>query len=218
MATDVVIGNIQCFTDTSDITELVYNLTKQEIFDIIHPVNETYTQYPLMPDPQTLYNTNGITSTWVEVNFSGAFFRSEGGKANSFISSGALNKQSSQTIKHKHTFPHTHDITHYHDRNNMEISGTLAFGGNNGGDADVMSGAFAVTGSLGGRFATTSTTGTVPFYKGSFKASNNWTGSTSDSSSANTGSKSVDTSYDGNASIQEARPENLTIKIWRRTS
>jgi len=216
MATDVVIGNIQCFTDTSDITELVYRLTKQEIFDIIHPVNEIYTQYPLMPDPQTLYNTNGITSTWVEVNFSGAFFRSEGGKANSFISSGTLNKQSSQTIKHKHTFPHTHDITHYHTPGDMEITGHTGYGGSNQSAQSLITGAFAYTGSFGTQLDVNDDPAGFP--KGDFYASRSWTGSTSDSSKTNTDSKSVDTSYDGNASIQEARPENLTIKIWRRTS
>lgn len=216
MATEVTIGTIQCFTDSSNLADITYNLTKQEIFDIIHPINEVYTQYPTMTDPQTLYNTNGITSTWVEVNFSGAFFRSEGGKANAFISSGTLNKQSSQTISHNHKFSHTHGMTHYHTPGDMEISGKVVFGGYKGTDDSTMNGAFAVTAGCGTQIDNTGDPATFP--KGDFVASRTWKGSTSDSSAANTDDQSPDSTYDGNASIQEARPENLTIKIWRRTA
>ena len=216
MATDVVIENIQCFTDTSDITELVYRLTKQDIFDIMHPVDEVYTQYPLMPDPQTLYNTNDITSVWVEINYSGAFFRSEGGKSDPFISSGTITKQSSQMINHNHKFPHTHNMNHYHDRGNMNIKGGLVFGGKDDStDMAVMTGAFKATASYGHRFKTKNG---AYFRYGDFTASSGWTGSTSEASKTDTNDVSVNTTYDGNSNIREARPENLTIKIWRRTS
>ncbi len=50
---------------------------KQDFFDAIHPIGETYTQYPQQDDPMTLYNRNGIQSVWEEqLQYNGAFFRS----------------------------------------------------------------------------------------------------------------------------------------------
>ena len=50
---------------------------KQDLFDAIHPIGETYTQYPQQDDPMTIYNKNGIQSVWEEqLQYNGAFFRS----------------------------------------------------------------------------------------------------------------------------------------------
>lgn len=66
----------------------------QAVFNVCHPIGETYVQYPTITDmigvtrntvdPMTLYNVNGVTSTWVELNYDGAFFRADGGNANVF--------------------------------------------------------------------------------------------------------------------------------------
>lgn len=66
----------------------------QAVFNVCHPIGETYVQYPTITDmigvtrntvdPMTLYNVNGVTSMWVELNYDGAFFRADGGNANVF--------------------------------------------------------------------------------------------------------------------------------------
>lgn len=58
--------------------------TTQFIFDLCHPVHELYYQLPGMPEPMTLYNVYGITTTWVKRDYNGAFFRAEGGLAQAF--------------------------------------------------------------------------------------------------------------------------------------
>ena len=55
----------------------------QNIFDIIHPVGETYIQYPAQKSPQEIYNKKDgdriiIDSVWEEqLQYNSAFFRSE---------------------------------------------------------------------------------------------------------------------------------------------
>ena len=62
-------------------------VSMQAVFDVSHPVGETYTQYPEQSDPVSLYNQNGIQSTWTLLDYGGAFFRAEGGNALSFNNS-----------------------------------------------------------------------------------------------------------------------------------
>lgn len=89
----------------------------QAVFNVCHPIGETYIQYPAAmdmatntvqysnPEPMTLYNVNGVTSTWVELNYDGAFFRSNGGLAETF---------GSQSIEQVDTFKsHSHSIPIY---------------------------------------------------------------------------------------------------------
>lgn len=83
----------------------------QAVFNVCHPIGETYVQYPTITDmngttratkdPMTLYNVNGITSTWKELNFDGAFFRANGGLAENF--GGGLQLDAFQG--HKHQLP-----------------------------------------------------------------------------------------------------------------
>lgn len=54
-------------------------------FDIVWPVGVTYTQYPGQKSPNELW---GQYSTWEELNYGGAFFRSAGGNASAFIEEG----------------------------------------------------------------------------------------------------------------------------------
>ena len=62
-------------------------VSMQAVFNASHPVGETYTQYPEQLDPVSLYNQNGIQSTWTLLDFGGAFFRAEGGNALAFNNS-----------------------------------------------------------------------------------------------------------------------------------
>lgn len=78
-------------------------------FDIAWPVGVTYTQYPQQKSPNELW---GQYSTWVELNYSGAFFRSSGGNAAAFIEAGdTLTIQANQNQYHSHTINHGHGVT-----------------------------------------------------------------------------------------------------------
>ena len=55
-------------------------------FSCSHPVGSTYTQFPQQDPPETIFNKNGVTSTWSVLNYGGAFFRSQGGNAETFKS------------------------------------------------------------------------------------------------------------------------------------
>lgn len=78
-------------------------VTLQAAFDAAHPVGDTYTQYPQQDAPETLFNKNGIQSTWSVVNYNGAFFRAQGGEANTFCGKNSvLLKQEDMIRKHTH--------------------------------------------------------------------------------------------------------------------
>lgn len=64
-------------------------------FDIAWPIGVTYTQYPGQKDPNTLW---GQYSTWEELNYAGAFFRSSGGSADTFEKSLAISSINGTTI------------------------------------------------------------------------------------------------------------------------
>lgn len=73
-------------------------------FDIAYPIGVTYTQYPGQKSPNELW---GQYSTWKELNYGGAFFRSEGGNADAFEKSLAISSISGTTI----TFQFSHGLT-----------------------------------------------------------------------------------------------------------
>ena len=114
---------------------------KQDIFDSVHPIGETYTQYPQQDPPATLYNKNGITSEWEPISYDGAFFRAEGTNANPFTEKGtALNVQNDMVknhihgMNHRHWMDHSHNINHYHDNVHthdfsVSVSGSTGDGG-----------------------------------------------------------------------------------------
>ena len=95
---------------------------RQMAFDSAHPAydpdtgyGDIYIQYPQAydmdthtiqynaPEPAQLYNRNGITSTWVELDYDGAFFRSNGGFAQNF--------DEQTTPQSDDVKPHTHGVT-----------------------------------------------------------------------------------------------------------
>lgn len=64
-------------------------------FDIAWPIGVTYTQYPGQKSPNELW---GQYSTWEELNYGGAFFRSNGGNADTFEKSLAISSINGTTI------------------------------------------------------------------------------------------------------------------------
>ena len=64
-------------------------------FDIAWPVGVTYTQYPGQKSPNELWSQY---STWEELNYGGAFFRSAGGNASSFEASKVVSAINGTTI------------------------------------------------------------------------------------------------------------------------
>lgn len=196
----------------SEVTEALTSPTlKQPIFDFIHPVGETYIQFPLQPDPATLYNQGGITSTWTEINYDGAFFRANGGNADPFIASGTLTKQASQNLSHSHTVE-AHDHGGYTGYTQPTFSGS---------NVNVSAGSYKPS-----MRAVSS-----PFTAGSYINANFMTnGSSNETRQLNfnytpSGTvqnhrhtiESASPATDSNGGT-EARPENYTVKVWKRTA
>ena len=145
----------------------------------------------------------GDFSKWEVINYDGAFFRAEGTNADAFIEeSGVLSKQESQNKAHSHGMDYAGG--HKHDRGDMEISGAIS----GLGVSMVVSGAHYVSRAYSGsnpRTVSDSDARTI-----SFLASRTWTGNTSEN-----GSHSHTVHNDGGS---ESRPENYTIRIWKRTA
>lgn len=170
------------------------------VFNMNYPIGFTYVQFPQQASPNELW---GNISTWKVVDYDGAFFRAEGTNANAFIEkSGVLSKQESQNKAHSHEMDSAGG--HKHGRGDMEISGDISGLGANMG----ASGACYVSRAYSGsnpRMVSDSDARTI-----SFLASRTWTGNTSEN-----GSHSHTVHDDGGS---ESRPENYTIKIWKRTA
>ena len=168
--------------------------------NIVAPgVGKRITQYPQEEAPTDVYPC----TSWQEISYNGAFFRASGGNAAAFIEkSGVLSKQKSQNKAHSHGIDSAGG--HRHDRGNMEISGAISGLGVNMG----ASGACYVSSAYSGsnpRMVSDSDARII-----SFLASRTWTGNTSEN-----GSHSHTVHDDGGS---ESRPENYTIKIWKRTA
>lgn len=168
--------------------------------NIVAPgIGKRIVQYP---QEESLTDVYPCTS-WQEISYDGAFFRASGGNAADFIEkSGVLSKQESQNKAHSHEMDSAGG--HKHGRGDMEISGAIRGLGVNMG----ASGACYVSSAYSGsnpRMVSDSDARTI-----SFLASRTWTGNTSEN-----GSHSHTVHDDGGS---ESRPENYTIKIWKRTA
>lgn len=73
-------------------------------FDIAWPIGSVYTQYPGQKDPNTLWSQY---STWEELDYGGAFFRTRGENAEQFEKTIAISSVSGTTI----TFETAHGLT-----------------------------------------------------------------------------------------------------------
>lgn len=90
------------------INECFAGVSPSDIFDLIHPIGETYVQYPDCPSPNDMWSD---FSTWTELNFAGAFFRASGGNAQAFA-----NQQTAQA-----------DMIKTHTTGNMSGNATGSF-------------------------------------------------------------------------------------------
>ena len=72
----MIIKNVKLFEDNNNFMQM--------IFDMCHPIGDIYVQYPQQDTPEEHYNENDIVSSWEEVDYKGAFFRSNGGYADVF--------------------------------------------------------------------------------------------------------------------------------------
>ena len=71
--------------------------------DLSYPIGSIYTQYPMQPSPSDLFKF----TTWEVINYGGAFFRSNGGNAETFEKSLTISSQNGVNI----TFSTIHDLT-----------------------------------------------------------------------------------------------------------
>ena len=196
---------------------------KQDFFDAIHPIGETYTQYPQQDDPNTLYNRNGVTCQWEKINYGGAFFRAEGGNANPYITkTDVLSIQGYQNAYHNHeytpsgsvssSFSGTRSKTDSDGSHSHTVSTTLDASSTGIKNEWVSNGIIAGQPSPVALGSSTASGGTST--DGSHKHGYTPSGSVSSSFSGNTST----TTYDGNSSNHEARPSNYTYVIWKRVS
>jgi len=213
---NVNITDVNCFGENLNLPDSFVKDMKQTIFDAAHPIGSIYIQYPKEKTPAAVYNKNGITSTWSDtaVSFSGAFFRAEGGNAKSFNGG----KQNGQNKYHNHSANHQHNMQHTHTRGTMEITGDYIPGGRDLDlvNWDILKPAFGIKQNGIGNFGW-GAKNPGDFLQGNFKASRWWKGLKCSAPSKTTTGDSSDedtTEYGGD----EFRPENLTIKIWKRTS
>jgi len=187
----------------------------QEIFDIIHPVGEVYVQYPQQDPPATIYNQNGITSTWTVIDYNGAFFRAQGGNAIAFSEKGSsLSTQADMVKSHTHGMKnHTHSGTTGSCRNLADGQERWTGWWNAGNPSNNIypdaGGAVWLDGNLKGRMEA----------EGSDKDFNyRYYIDVNHRHDFSTGSPSDNTTDSNNSSATENRPMNYTIRVWKRTA
>lgn len=196
-----MIGKVDEINGQKTITPLSGS-DKQEIFDVVYPIGCTYVQYPQQKSPNTLFNSDSVTSEWEALNYSGAFFRSNGGNAKAFVEEGGtLSLQANQNKYHRHT------------TNSQSATSTGGMSGNSSGSAYYVhfnqdpwtSGNMSIGGEADYWTKSGSSTRFCSVRQLSINVAH-----THDFSHTH------DTNYNGSSSDQEARPDNYTIKIWKR--
>lgn len=216
------------------------------MFDYVWPIGSVYTQYPgqLEPNSPSLW---GDFSTWEELNYGGAFFRANGGNADTFEKSLAISSMNGTTI----VFMGNHNLAvgsviydYEHNEGRVVTSVTNA-------TTVVINTAFtslSITNVLIGQpsqnryhnhthshthymahehihgtcYVASHEPNSGPFPQVGTTHRNDWANYNAwTSSCSRTYTDAPDdsnTSYDGNSAVQEARPENFTYKIWVRTA
>lgn len=166
----------------------VLNKIKAEAINEAWPVGITYVQYPQQKSPQELFPK----TTWEVVSYEGAFFRAEGGNANAFIEKSDVLSVQGDTIK-----AHTHQTSCKGMSGNatgtLSVVATYRNGATGSGCISLrdafMNGDFGGAGGKGGYFYT----------------------------------MSINVSHTHNVIVDnygdnETRPENFTVRIWKRTA
>lgn len=158
------------------------------VFNMNYPIGFTYVQYPQQKSPNELW---GSFSTWQEISYDGAFFRASGGNAAAFIEkSGNLVKQSEQNLSHSHSYTPTGSVSGF------TLGVVARWRDRQNGDSGVSVTNLITHGDFGGGGGMAGFYDKI-VYSPSFKGT------------------SSDTNNDGG---NENRPQNFTIRIWKRVS
>ena len=191
--------NNQLLTSINYLISQAEARAKVTAFNTAHPIGEVYVQFPQQDDPETLYNKDGITSTWTLIDYDGAFFRASGGNAAAFLNkTDVLTKQAQATAK----------------------GGLEVYSASSGGTASTTSGMSAnSTGSAKIMYKTDSYT-----RSGNMTMTSGSTIGTTGASAINMGTVTlgINVAHSHNmylrSSDSETRPVNYTIKVWKRTA
>lgn len=203
----------------------------QGVFNILRPVGSVYTQYPGQPSPNTLWSSY---STWEVLNYAGAFFRANGGNALNFEASLTVDTISGTTI----TFTAAHGLSVgslLYDPEENECRTVTSVTDTTTVEVDtaftsliltnVLIGQSAQAPNIVGSFRACAAKSDTT--SGAFTANKNYTSNWRDTGSGvahwdfNASNSGASTDVNG-ANIYtdngELRPENYTIKIWKRVS
>lgn len=169
--------------------------------NIVAPgVGKRITQYPQEESPTDVYPC----TSWQEISYDGAFFRAAGGNAAAFIEkSGVLRKQGELVGSHS---------------DSVTVTG--------GNHKHSFSGNTSENGSHSHYFQVNNTNNRPGGYTTAYDSGQKMFDQYTSSSGSHTHSFSGGTDYSGNLSMTgivkhtatENRPENYTIKIWKRTA
>lgn len=195
----------------------------QALFDLVHPIGEIYVQYPATEDPNNLYNVSGlITSTWVEQSYSGAFFRASGGNAGAFQTT-LGSAQGYQNAYHRHEGTYTggpvkNDSTHAsYTSTDSAGSHTHALRAKNNSAGSVSNG-YPLSHEYSGLIGNATYSNTAMFYNLNNRTNYPTISTEGSHTHPYNHVHSITTGYNGSSTVQEARPTNYTIKIWKRTA
>ena len=188
----------------------------KKIFDMLRPIGSTYTQYPgqLSPNDPLMW---GSFTTWEEIDYHGAFFRSNGGNAANFEASLTVSSVSGTSI----TFTTAHGL---------DVGSVIFDPENNEGrvvtsvtstTVVVVDAAFTspnLTNVLIGQFDCFQGHEHRNMRNGSGSMSNHYAYTNNDNAYSPT-LGIVSDGTNGTPRIgNETRPVNLTVKIWKRTN
>ena len=192
-----------------------------------HPVGSLY--WSSSPtDPATLFG-----GTWTRIK--DRFVLAAGDTYGNGATGGSATVQltESNLPAHTHTcgstdISHTHNMSHTHERGTMDITGGVTFHGGSSSVVYFTSGAMSL-GTINNKYPSwTIAEGIQSSDEIHFKASNTWSGSTSEPSSPNTGGMSSNSSHShtvnggGNGTASGNAHENMPPYIvkycWERTA
>ena len=205
-------------------------------FEIAWPLGSVYTQYPGQKSPMELW---GDLSTWEVIEYGGAFFRSNGGNADNFEHALEISAQSGTSI----TFSTAHSLavgSVLYDKEHNESRLVTAVPSTT---KVTISSAFSnslstvmVTQASQNKYHRHSMShchcmshthciyegcagGSPQRYLSGNDCKGTWvSGDIKEYTGCTGGSLTANTGYDGNSTNQEARSENFTYKVWKRTA
>ena len=237
--TSLIGGNgkyIKSIEETDGVITAVAGTLSLDVLNITRPVGSTYTQYPMQKSPMELW---GTISTWEVINYGGAFFRAEGGNAMTFDDNvKAITAVSGNTITiASHGASVGTVIFDFAIENGVVIRNESRVVTAVSGNVLTLNSQFTSTilrnvligQSSQNRYHNHSMSHTHSYgtgYMGSWEAGSGdypQVGDVHRTPSPNHwattgGASNSNTSYNGNSTIQEARSENFTYKVWLRVA